>query len=86
MHPEKHVQFNRKADEPGALWMTRYWGKETLATQVKDDIPADNLNIQWTQTPDLGELDDHATLLREADKGYEVGKSKFHGWTNPLSW
>ena len=37
-------------------------------------------------TPDLGELDDHATLLREADKDYEVGKAKFHGWTNPLGW
>lgn len=24
--------------------------------------------------------------MREADKGYAEGKSKFHGWTNPLSW
>jgi hypothetical protein len=86
MHPDFHVQFNRKASEPGALWMTKYWGKETLATQLKDDVPADLTNLQWTQTADLGELDDHATLLRESDKGYEVGKSKFHGWTNPLSW
>lgn len=37
-------------------------------------------------TPDLGELDDHATLIREADNDYLKGKAKFHGWTNPLSW
>jgi len=43
-------------------------------------------DLKWAVTPDLGELDDHATLLREADKGYSEGKSKFHGWTNPLSW
>ena len=86
MHPDFHVQFNRRAGEPGALWMTRYWGKETLATQLKDDVPTDLQNVQWTQTADLGELDDHATLLRESDKGYADGKSKFHGWTNPLSW
>ena len=88
MHPDFHVQFNRRAREPKPtdLWMTHYWGKETLATQLKDDIPADYQNVQWVQVPDLGELDDHATLLRESDKGYAVGKAKFHGWTNPLSW
>ena len=78
--------------------MTRYWGKETLAhekfaepnpfwaVQLKDDVPADLVNLQWTQTADLGELDDHATLLRESDNDYLKGKAKFHGWTNPLGW
>ena len=55
-------------------------------------FPANSVLIQqksdmkWTQTADLGELDDHATLLRESDRDYSVGKSKFHGWTNPLGW
>jgi len=43
-------------------------------------------NIQWEVTADLGELDDHSTLIREADNGYLNGKAKFHGWTNPLGW
>ena len=45
-----------------------------------------NSDLKWQVTPDLGELDDHATLLRESDKDYEIGKAKFHGWTNPLGW
>lgn len=88
MHPDFHVQFNRRAGEPKPVdsWMTKYWGKETLATQLKDDVPADYENVQWKQTADLGELDDHATLKRESDKDYLIGKAKFHGWTNPLGW
>jgi hypothetical protein len=88
MHPDFHVQFNRRAKEPKPTdsWMTHYWGKEIIATQLKDDIPADYQNVQWVQVPDLGELDDHATLLRESDKDYMIGKAKFHGWTNPLGW
>ena len=45
-----------------------------------------NSDLKWEVTADLGELDDHATLLRESDKDYAIGKAKFHGWTNPLSW
>ena len=88
IHPRFHVQFNWNAKEPKPtdLWMTKNWGKETLALQLKDNVPADDQNVQWMVTPDLGELDDHATLLREADKDYEIGKAKFHGWTNPLGW
>jgi len=29
---------------------------------------------------------EHVVVEREADKGYAEGKSKFHGWTNPLGW
>jgi len=96
-------QHNWRASEPKPtdLWMTKGWGKETLAVQLKnkaaveadsesdsdsDDEPENRQNVQWTVTADLGELDDHATLLRESDKGYAEGKSKFHGWTNPLGW
>lgn len=43
-------------------------------------------DVKWSVTPDLGELDDHSTLRRESDNDYLVGKAKFHGWTNPLSW
>ena len=35
--------------------------------------------------PDMGEIE-QVVVYREADKGYEVGKAKFHGWTNPLGW
>lgn len=45
-----------------------------------------NTDLKWEVTADLGELDDHSTLLREADNDYLKGKAKFHGWTNPLSW
>jgi len=54
--------------------------------EESDDEPEESSNIQWEVTADLGELDDHATLLREADNDYLKGKAKFHGWTNPLSW
>ena len=86
LHPDFHLQFNRKATEPKDLWMTKYWGKETLALQTADTVPADAQNVQWEVTADLGELDDHATLNRESDKDYLIGKAKFHGWTNPLGW
>jgi len=45
-----------------------------------------NSDLKWEVTADLGELDDHATLLREQDNDYSIGKAKFHGWTNPLGW
>jgi len=50
--------------------------------------PADKKNVQWQVTPDLGELDDHSTLLREWDNPEYLSamKPKFSGWTNPLSW
>mgnify|MGYP000032125368 CR=1 FL=1 len=57
-----------------------------------DMMPANSVlmqsksDLKWEVTADLGELDDHATLLRESDKDYAIGKAKFHGWTNPLSW
>ena len=88
INPDFHQQFNWRAKKPQPkdLWMTKYWGKETLALQLNDDVPADAQNLQWQVTPDLGEMDDHATLLRESDKDYLIGKAKFHGWTNPLSW
>ena len=43
---------------------------------------------KWMVTPDLGELDDHSTLLREWDNPEYLSamKPKFSGWTNPLSW
>merc|ERR1712153_30974 len=34
---------------------------------------------------DLGDCDMHV-VMREKDNGYEAGKAKFHGWTNPLGW
>ena len=101
IHPNYHGQHNWRATEPVATtdnWMTKYWGKEPLAVQVdnesdesdseseSDDEPENHQNVQWKQTADLGELDDHATLRRESDNDYLIGKAKFHGWTNPLGW
>ena len=82
IHPRFHTQFNRKAKEPktSRLWLNRYWPGSV------HDGPVDSSNVMWQVSPDLGEMDDHSTLLRESDKGYLVGKSKFHGWTNPLGW
>jgi hypothetical protein len=34
---------------------------------------------------DFGDID-YAVVEREADNDYLKGKSKFHGWTNPLGW
>lgn len=47
-----------------------------------------NSDLKWQVTPDLGELDDHSTLLREWDNPDYLSamKPKFSGWTNPLSW
>ena len=103
IHPGFHQDFNWRASEPtqAQSWMTKYWGKEPLAVQLKEeegsdsesdaeesdsDDEHDQMNVQWKQTPDLGELDDHATLYREFDMDYEIGKAKFSGWTNPLGW
>ena len=88
LHPDFYLPFSRNAKEPKPTnsWMTKYWGKETLALQTADTVPADSQNVQWSVSADLGELDDHATLLRESDKDYLIGKAKFHGWTNPLGW
>ena len=97
IHPYFHVQHNRKATIPKASesWMTKYWGKEPLAVQLRsdesdsdsdDDEPENQQAVQWQVTPDLGEMDDHATLRRESDNDYLIGKAKFHGWTNPLGW
>lgn len=115
INPQFHGDFNAKAREPKPAvdsWMTKYWGKETLALQMKDknkgeetdsssdsdsdsdssddssgsESEGEQQNVQWEVTADLGELDDHSTLIREADNGYLNGKAKFHGWTNPLGW
>lgn len=88
IHPGFHGQFNAKATEPSSSWMTKYWGKEPLAVQLRDkaeessdsdsdssdsdsdsddEEPKNKQNVQWKQTPDLGELDDHSTLYREYD-------------------
>ena len=34
---------------------------------------------------DLGDCD-FDVVTREKDNDYEIGKAKFHGWTNPLGW
>merc|ERR1712032_543543 len=43
--------------------------------------------VNWKVEPDLGELDDHSTMYREADTAkFLDGGAKEHGWTNPLGW
>lgn len=120
LNPGFYQQFNQgsRVSQPAQSdsWMTKYWGKEPLAVQLKNKEkeesdsdsssdssdsdseeednktlhkkPVDKKNVQWQVTPDLGELDDHATLLREWDNPDYLSamKPKFSGWTNPLSW
>ena len=79
-------QHNPYAPEP------RYAFAYTAKEDRRNMDPANSVLVQsesdlkWQVTPDLGEMDDHATLLRESDNDYLKGKAKFHGWTNPLSW
>ena len=77
-----HFKFNLKDDQVlGFEKMYPAYAAPGAASFVQTDS-------EWMVTPDLGELDDHSTLLREWDNPeyLEKMKPKFSGWTNPLSW
>ena len=54
IHDDWHRQFNQAAREikPKDLWMTKYWGKETLAVQTSDN------NAEESDSSDSDSSDD----------------------------
>lgn len=83
-HP--YPQHNVFAPEP--VYAFNYINKDPRYKMFPANsvLMQSNSDLKWEVTADLGELDDHATLLREQDNDYSIGKAKFHGWTNPLGW
>ena len=93
---EEYTGHEKAAEPKGteAYWLRPYNAQDKEYTYVgadsssssssssDSDDDAENVQLSWRQTPDLGELDDHV-MLREHD--IANGK-KASGWTNPLGW
>lgn len=79
-------QHNPYAPEPVYAFPYIHDPARTTMFPANSVLLQSNSDLKWKQTADLGELDDHATLRRESDNDYLIGKAKFHGWTNPLGW
>lgn len=87
MEPKPIVpQHNPYAPEPVYAFPFIHDPSRATMFPANSVLLQEKSDMKWAVTPDLGELDDHATLLRESDNDYLKGKAKFHGWTNPLSW